>query len=272
MPEGDTIWRTARNLGAALDGRMVTEFDSPVPGVIAAAKKHHLIGSQVLAVDSMGKHLLMRFSSGATLRTHLRMKGSWHLYRRGTPWRKPAYLARVTLGTDGVIAVCFNAPVVEIFATRATAVQPELRRLGPDLLADTFEPGEARARLRSLGEVEIGVALLNQTALAGIGNVYKSEVLFLCGVDPFARVSALDDATLDRLIETARQQLKRNLGPGWRRTTPEYSGAPLWVYGHTGQRCRRCGTSIRSRLQGEQARLTFWCPTCQALRSGNGPS
>jgi endonuclease-8 len=263
MPEGDTIWRTARTLEGVLVGRLVSGFHSAFPAVADSARRLGLVGQRVAAVESNGKHLLVRFSGGATLHTHLRMTGSWHLYRMGAAWRKPARAARVVIQAGEATAVCFSAPVVELLPPGRAAAHPGLRRLGPDLLAPGFAESEARERLRARPEVEVGAALLDQTALAGIGNVYKSEVCFLCGINPFRRVGDLDEAGLARLIETARREMRRNLGPGMRRTRSALSRERLWVYGRAGKPCLRCGTSVQRRLQGEQARATYWCPVCQ---------
>jgi endonuclease VIII len=273
MPEGDTIRRTARTLGAALVGRTVTAFTSPIPQVTGAARRHGVVGSQIAAVEPIGKHLLIRFSVGAVLRTHMRMTGSWHLYRHGSPWRKPARLARAVVEAGGIVAVCFSAPVVELLSDAETHAHPDLRSLGPDLLADDFDEAEALARLRARPEQQIGVALLDQTALAGIGNVYKSEVLFLCNVDPFDRLSRLDDETLLALIRTARREMQRNMTTGVRRTRPDSAPTHFWVYGRAGQPCARCRTPIRLKRQGDQARSTYWCPCCQPdtrLKTGVG--
>jgi endonuclease-8 len=242
---------------------MVTAFSSPLPGVAAAARCLGLVGQTVAAVEPSGKHLLMRFSGGATLHTHLRMTGSWHLYRVGTPWRKPARAARVVLEAVEVTAVCFSAPVVELLPPGRGVETAALQRLGPDLLSPDFDAAEARRRLWGRSKAEIGVALLDQTLFAGIGNVYKSEVCFLCAVNPFVRVGDLDEATLDRLIETARREMRRNLGPGMRRTRSDLSQERLWVYRRSGKACLRCGNTVQRRLQGEQGRSTYWCPVCQ---------
>jgi endonuclease-8 len=265
VPEGDTIFRMARALHAALAGRSVTRFVSPLPAVAAAASRLKVVGQTVAAVDPRGKHLLMRFSRGPVLHTHMRMSGSWHLYRVGSRWRQPEARARAVVEAGEVIAVCFAAPTVELLSAREVAVHPSLAGLGEDLLGDRFDPTRACAGLRARGETEIAVALLDQAALAGIGNVYKSEVLFLCGVNPFARVKTLTDAQLDGLVSTARAQMKRNLGSEMRRTTSELSRETLWVYERAGRPCRRCGAAIGSRRQGEQARWTWWCPRCQPL-------
>jgi endonuclease-8 len=268
MPEGDTIWRTARTLRGVLAGRTVSRFSSPVPEVAAAGRRLGLAGQTVAAVESNGKHLLIRFSGGATLHTHQRMTGGWHVYRAGSPWRKPARAARVVLETAEVTAVCFSAPIVELLLPGHASSHPALQRLGPDLLSRDFVPAEAKRRLWDRRDQEIGVALLDQTALAGIGNVYKSEVCFLCAVNPFVRVCDLDEATLDRVIETARRAMQRNLGPGMRRTRPALSRERLWVYGRSGKPCLRCGSPVQRRLQGEQARSTYWCPACQPPLAG----
>ena len=263
MPEGDTIWRTARTLRAALAGRTVTGFESSLPEVAARGRAQRLVGRTVEAVESRGKHLLLHFSGGASLHTHLRMTGSWHVYRPATRGRAPAHLARAVVRTDAYVAVCFQAPVVELLTLVELRAHAPLQSLGPDLLAPDFDPALARARLRARDDAEIGDALLDQTALAGIGNVYKSEVLFLCGVNPFRKVADLADEVLDRIVATAGVQMKRNLGGGTRRTTPGLEVQPLWVYEQGGRPCRRCGSAITRRLQGAAARSTYWCPRCQ---------
>lgn len=264
MPEGDTIFRAARTLHAALAGRTVTRFASSLPQVAAAARHHRIEGRTVSAVVARGKHLLVRFEGGPALHTHLRMTGSWHLYRTGTRWRGSAAAARAVVETGDRVAVCFAAPVVEWLTPAQEAEHRPLRSLGPDLLSPRFDPSAARANLRARAPQEIGAALMDQQALAGIGNVYKSETLFLCGVDPFARVEALDDETLDRLVATAVREMKRNVAPaaGMRRTRegPER----VWVYRREDEPCSRCGTPIRMKRQGEAARSTYWCPRCQA--------
>jgi len=263
MPEGDTIWRAAQTLHAALAGHVVTAFSSPIPRVAQAAERHRLVGSDVTRVEARGKHLLMHFSVGAVLRTHQRMTGSWHLYRTGSPWQKPADRARAVVRTAEVVAVCFSAPDVEILASSAAVTQSAIGRLGPDLLAEAFDASEALARLRARGDVEVGVALLDQMALAGIGNVYKSELLFMRGINPFDRVASLDDAALNGLLADAVRQMKRNLTTDRRRTTSGLAPTRFWVYNRARQPCWRCGTPITRRLQGPQARSTYWCPRCQ---------
>jgi endonuclease-8 len=264
MPEGDTIAQSARTLAGVLVGRTVSGFQSVVTGVEARAATLGVVGSQVTAVESRGKHLLIHVSGGAVLRTHMRMTGAWHLYRVGSRWQKPEYLARVVLEAGDVLAVCFSAPEVELLSTREAATNAGLERLGPDLLAADFDEAEALARLRAAGQQQIADALLDQSIVAGIGNVYKSEILFIERVSPFASVASLDDATLQRLLLTAQRQLRRNVGSDQRRTTAGRQRSALWAYDRAGRPCARCGTPIRRVLQGQHARSTYWCPVCQA--------
>jgi endonuclease VIII len=260
MPEGDTIWRSARVLGAALAGKTVVAFDSDLPAVAAAARRHGVVGQGIEGVEARGKHLLVRFARGVVLHTHQGMRGSWHLYRRSTAWQKGSSRPRAVIETDDAVAVCWLSPVVELLSASEAAAHPALSRLGPDLLGPGFDPAAARRRLRERGSLAIGVALMDQTALAGVGNVYKSEILFLCRVSPLARVRDLDDATLDRLVSKAGELLRGNLGAGPRRTT---SPLRLWVYRRAGQPCRRCGTAIERSVEGDPPRSTYSCPACQ---------
>ncbi len=263
MPEGDTIWRTARTLEAALAGKEVLAFDSPLPAVTAASRRLAIVGSTVARVEAQGKHLLVRFDSGVVLHTHLGMKGSWSLRRPEAGSARRVARPRVVLEVDGAVAACHRAPVVEVLSSRAARAHPALSRLGPDLLRSDFDPSGARERMRVRNHVEVGVALLDQTNLAGIGNVYKSEALFSAGVSPFTLVRDLDDHALERLITIARDLMRRNLGSGERRTTPGLAPGRLWVYRRTGRPCRRCGVAVRRVSQGEQARSTYFCPRCQ---------
>jgi endonuclease-8 len=272
MPEGDTLFRTAAGLRPYLVGRAVTQATVREPGAGAGAKVDRVVGSEVTAVEAMGKNLLLRFANGLELRTHLGMHGSWHRYRPGERWRRPAARARLVIEVEGSVAVCFDAPTVELFEQRAEPLHPALAALGPDLLADGFDAAEAVRRLRDPARraIPIGEALLDQRALAGIGNVYKSEVLFIERVSPFVAGAALDDGALERVIATARRLLLANAvaprGGAERVTTggSRHADGPLWVYGRTGRPCRRCGTPIRSTFQGaDLPRRTYWCPRCQ---------
>jgi endonuclease-8 len=261
MPEGDTLWRAARALQATLAGQVVTGFRARDPAVAAASRRLRVVGDTVAGAEAQGKHLLVRFARGALLHTHLGMTGSWHLYRPGSRWQRGEQEARVVLQTAQAVAVCFAAPTVELLAPGAA--HPRLRALGPDVVAPVFQASAGVARLRARPGLEIADALLDQTALSGIGNIFKSETLFLCGVDPFAPVALLDDPALVRLVRTAERLMKRSAAPGPRRTTPAGPGPRLWVYRRAGRPCRRCGTVLLMRRHGLWVRSTYWCPRCQ---------
>lgn len=266
MPEGDTILRTATRMHAALAGRTVTAFRSRLPALAMAARRQNVPGSVVTAVEARGKHLLLRFSSGAALHTHLGMTGSWHLYRAGSRWRKPEAMARVVVQAGDVLAVCFVPVVIELLPPRDEAAHPSLTRLGPDVLAPARDAAPAVAGLRARGRDAIGAALLDQTALSGVGNIFKSESLFLAGVNPFAPVSALDDATLTRVVRAAMREMHRSVRDGAGETDGRSRGR-YWVYRRSGRPCRRCGTTIAMQGQGPMRRSTYWCPRCQASSS-----
>lgn len=268
MPEGDTILRAARTLSRAIAGK---ELDRLAVGSVRDRGPLREIelrpGTRIDAVEARGKHLLLSLSDGRTLHSHMGMTGSWHLYRPGEPWRVRGRAARAVLETDDAVAVCFTPQTLELLETPAEDAE-RLRRLGPDLSSDDPDVEEAVRRARTLrpGETEIGVALLDQRISAGIGNVYKSETLAARGVDPFAATGTLTDDELRELFETASALLRRNAATLMRSTVP----GGLAVYGRAGRPCRRCGTAIRSRRQGEHARTTYWCPSCQPARVPTG--
>ncbi|MEA2609078.1 MAG: endonuclease, partial [Chloroflexota bacterium] len=230
-------------------------------------------GHEITAVESMGKNLLIRFDNGLEIRTHLRMNGSWHRYRPGETWRRPPARARLVIEVPGAVAVCFDAPVVELFEQRVEALHPSLGKLGPDLLSPAFDAAEALRRLRDPARAKMPVAeaLLDQRALAGIGNIYKSEVLWIERASPFAAVADLDDADLARLVDTARRLLLANVdrsrGPERVTTQGDRAAAgALYVYGRAGRPCRRCRTPIaRARQGADLPRMTYWCPACQRV-------
>ena len=253
MPEGDTLVRVAAGLRTHLLGRTVTAASARAPGPQAV----RLVGATVTAVEAAGKNLVVRFDNGLELRTHLRMRGSWHRYRPGEPWRRPASRARLVLEVPGSVVVCFDAPVVELFEARAEPLHPALSRLGPDLLRDPFDAPEALRRLRDPGRAALAVAeaLLDQRALAGIGNEVKNEVLWEAAQSPWTPVGDVDDARLDDLVERARAMLRTGAATGRR---------PRRVYRRARRPCPRCGTPIRVAHQGTTLpRLTFWCAVCQ---------
>jgi endonuclease VIII len=280
MPEGDSIFRAARALDRALAGRTVTRFESVFPQLTRVDVDAPLRGRTIERVTSRGKHLLIWFSGDLVLRTHMRMNGSWHIYRPGERWRRPGHDMRIVIGTDAFDAIAFTVPIAE-FNTLA-ALERELADVGPDPLDDRFDPAEAMRRLRERGDMEVADALLDQRAIAGVGNVYKSEVLFVGGVNPFARVADLPDATLDKLVALTVKFMRANVidgttaaivtYTGFRRTTGRADpSARLWVYGRGGQPCRRCGSPIQRAKQGPHARSTYWCAKCQPAGKPGSP-
>jgi endonuclease VIII len=272
MPEGDTVFRAAQTLHKFMAGRVVTRFESVYPALTRVAEDHPVVGRTIESVSARGKHLLMSFSGDLVLRTHLRMNGSWHIYPAGARWHRPARDMRVLVATADACAVGFNIPIAELLTGRDVERQPQLRALGPDLLATEFDRDEALRRIAARSSDPIGDVLLDQRVVAGIGNVFKSEILFLAGIDPFAPVCTLAPADLERIVDISRQQLTTNVmgrsqtlsrATGRRTTRSLDPNEKLWVYSRGGRPCRRCGTLIQSRKTGTDARLTYWCPTCQ---------
>ncbi len=274
MPEGDTIFRAARTLKAALAGKTVTRFETVLPYLARVHDDTPITGRIVEDVVSHGKWMQMCFSGDLILLTHMLMSGSWHIYRPGEKWQRRHEDMRIVVGTESIEAVAFNVPVAEFHTKKSLSRQPGFNRLGSDVLAGEFSEEEGVAQLRSRPDLEVGNALLNQSLLAGIGNVFKSEVAFACGVNPFRKVESLNEDELLRLVRIARKFLKANVRQnskdgivtytGFRRTTGRANPADrLWVYGRGGQPCRKCGTTVRMQKQGEGARVTFWCPDCQ---------
>ena len=274
MPEGDTIFRAARTLERALAGQRVTRFATMLPQLSRVDQDAPLAGRVVESVAARGKWLLMRFSGDLILLTHMLMNGSWHIYRPGERWQRARGDMRIVVETAQMVAVCFNVQVAEFHTAESLARHAGYSRLGPDVLATEFDEATAVANLRERPRMEIADALLTQSVLAGIGNVYKSELCFACGVSPFRTVAEISDDTLSCLVRTARKFLKANVAngttagivtyTGFRRTTGRADqAARLWVYARAGQPCRKCGTPIAQRKQGPGARVTFWCPTCQ---------
>jgi endonuclease-8 len=246
MPEGDTIWRTAAALRRRLDGHTVTRARP-------ANTLGRLGGHRITAVDPVGKHLFIRFDNGLSLHTHMRMHGAWHVYAPGERWRKPEHLARAVLETDDTVAVCFLAPIVELVRDDSNSVG----HLGPDVLSPDFDPAAVVQRARASRYETLGEVLLDQRVCAGVGNIHKCNSLWQLGLDPWRRVTDTDDETLRTLISTARDRIRRSA------VAKGFAPAPA-VHGRGGRPCPRCGTTITVRAQGEQGRLTYWCPRCQS--------
>jgi endonuclease-8 len=279
VPEGDTIHRTATTLRRVLGGRILTTCESDS----AAILEWQLVGRRVARVEARGKHLLIHCDAvpdavldpgrlAVTIHSHMGMTGSWHVYRSGEAWKRSRGQARLVLGTHDWVAPCFAPERLEPLGPRGLLRHPMLRELGPDLLDPEVDLDEALARLLQLGELEVGDAILRQSAVAGLGNVYKSELLFLERIDPFARVATLAPERLLALLERARELLRINVesrgdvitveSAGGRRTRFEGRGG-TWVYERSGRVCRECGTVIRMRRQGPLARSTYYCSRCQ---------
>jgi endonuclease-8 len=264
VPEGDTVWRTALHLDQALSGSVLVSSDFRVPAYATL----DLSGRAVMETLARGKHLLTRIGEGdeaVTLHTHLKMEGSWHLYRGGSPWRRPAHQARVVLRTADWTAVGFSLGIVEVLG-RAEEDQV-VGHLGPDLLGPDWDLDEAVRRVRSDPDRAVGEAILDQRNLAGIGNMYKSELCFLLGLDPRRPVGDVPDVAA--LVRKAKRLLEANKMRTAQTTTGDTRrGSQLWVYRRGGQPCRRCGTPVEVGMQGPQTqeRATYWCPRCQPAR------
>ncbi len=287
MPEGDTIYRAARALGKALTGKAVTGFDTNLAPIARVNDDSPLVGRVVEKVESRGKWCLVWFSGDLILVTHMLMSGSWHIYRTGEKWWMGRSRMRVAVAVEGWQAVAFNVPIVEFHTARSLERSSQVPKLGPDLLADEFTVEGGIARLEAYGaehpEAEIGVVLLNQRVLAGLGNVYKSEVPFAAGVNPFRAMSTITAREREIMVDKSQQWLKANVLDGSGDGIVTYSGNRrtthsmrredrLWVYGRQGQECRRCGATVMMRKQGEQARSTYWCPSCQPWVPSEGQS
>ncbi len=266
MPEGDTIYRAARTLHAALAGRPVTRFETVLAQLARVDDEQPLAGRTIERVAAAGKNLIIDFSGGLHLHTHMRMHGTWHLYRPGEKWQKRRSEMRIVIESDTWIAVAFNVPIAEFHDARSLARQEDLRRIGPDLLAETFDADEAMRRIRERAASEIADVLLNQRVVAGMGNEYKSEVLFVAHMNPFTLVRDLTDEQLVTLLRHARKLMLANVHKRSQGRVTTFSLDPRqqkYVYGRGGKPCRRCGTPVAYAKQGSDARGTYWCPRCQ---------
>lgn len=274
MPEGDTIFRSARALHQALAGHNVTLFETAYAPLASVNDQSPVAGRTVEQVESRGKWLLIHFSGDLILATHMLMSGSWHIYRVGERWKRARSHMRIVLGTPDFVAVAFDVPVARFHTVRTLERFAGVAELGPDVLGQSFAADKAAARLLQYGGEEVGNVLLDQRVMAGIGNVFKSEICFACGVHPFRKIASLHAQEIECLVGTARRFLAANVADGagdgivtytgGRRTTGSSNpAARLWVYRRAGSECRRCGTKILMRRQGPGARSTYWCPDCQ---------
>lgn len=264
MPEGDTVWLTAHRLDRALTGRVLTVGELRIPQLATT----DLTGETVVAVVARGKHLLTRLASGYSLHSHLRMDGSWFVTRAGQrPHRHPEHLIRARLGNSEWLATGYRVHDLRLLRTQAE--DEVVGHLGPDLLGEDWELDRAVANLRAAPDRAIGEALLDQRNLAGIGNLYKCEALFLERIDPWTPAGSVRD--LPRLLSTTQRLLRVNRDHPAQSTTGRVGrGQQHWVYGRRGEPCLRCRTPIRSAEQGEppRTRATYWCPRCQ-LQAGS---
>ena len=277
MPEGDTIFRTARTLHRALAGKPITGFRSAYPLLTRFHDDTPLTGRTVEQVESRGKWLLIHFSGGATLVTHMLMSGSWHIYKPGERWQRPASSARIVLESPDYHAIAFDVPVAEMHTPQSLARDRRIPAPTGDLLSADFDADAILARILAEPGEELGNILLRQHILAGVGNVFKSEVCFAAGLNPFRKIATLTREEIAGVLAIARRQLAANVledssnvivtyrGIGRRTTRQSNPSANLWVYSRQDQPCRKCGEPIQARKQGPDARFTFWCPRCQPL-------
>ncbi len=260
MPEGDTIYKLAAALRPELEGQRVEALVLRGAPPLAPPRR-------IAAVEARGKHLLIRFDDGRVLRSHLGMHGDWHRYAKGELWRKPQRQASIRLETEQAVYVCFNAREWQWLQAGGIDERTLDTRLRHDLLAGSFDVDAAVERARQLLEPETPLVdvLLDQRVAAGIGNVYKSELLFLERRDPLQPLLHTGDDVLRRMLLRGRQLLQANLGGGPRITRDNTDGGGrLWVYGRSGKACFECGANIRSAKSGKHLRATFWCPNCQS--------
>jgi endonuclease-8 len=281
MPEGDTIFRTARALGRALIGKPIIGFRSTYPMLTRFDDDTPLAGQCVERVESHGKWLLIHFSGGGTLATHMLMSGSWHIYRPDERWQQPHVNMRIVIENSEYIAVGFRVPVAEMHTALSLSRHSRIPSPAMDVLNPEFDTAAVARRIVEHGSEEIGDVLLHQEVMAGVGNVFKSEICFVTGINPFRRTASLEESDVAALISAAQRLVKANVledssdsivtyGGRKRRTTHESDpGESLWVYGRKGEPCRRCGELIRRRIQGPDARVTFWCGRCQRMPDGS---
>ena len=288
MPEGDTIHNAALRVGGALVGKEIREIETPQARHRMDRWPERLAGRAVRAVEARGKHLLVRFEGDLTLHSHLRMGGKWGVYERGRRWTRSAGRAWLVIRTDDHEVVQFDGPVLELMTDSRVRFDRRLAGLGTDIVADDFDEDSFLARLREDDQTRaIGDALLDQRNVAGIGNIWKSEGCFLAGVDPWRRTSDVTDDEALAIVRAARPLMResarrggpiityrgergatgagsRGAAPSARRPDDQDRRGGTWVYDRDGLPCRRCGTTILARGQGDDNRTTYWCPGCQA--------
>lgn len=258
MPEGDTIHRVATNLRKVLAGQRVTVASHRRELDVTAVNE-----CTIDAIESRGKHLIIHFDNDSVLHSHLGMTGSWHIYRIGGPWQKPKHQAAAVFETHHWTVVCFTPKLIELVTTRQLARNKYLQKLGPDILGPPISDEVFLGRIRTQNVVAIGEAIMNQMVICGIGNIYKSETLFLESVSPQTRVKDLSDEQLCGIRDRAVLLMTRNLNNERRKTRFNTEAGKLWVYGRKNEDCLQCGNAIKMLRQGDTARSTYYCCSCQ---------
>lgn len=259
MPEGDTIHQAATNLRKVLENNRI----KAVTGRPEVRNRERLVETRAIGVEARGKHLIIHFDNEHALHSHMGMTGSWHLYPLQHRWQKPRSQAAIVLTTASWDVVCFSPKQLQILTERKLASDPWLQRLGPDILGPPIDNKTLLNRFRTQNVLPIGEAVMNQTVVSGIGNVYKSEILFLEQIHPQTRVAELTDQQLLKLRDQAVFLMQRNLNNTPRQTRFRGDRQKLWVYGRSGEECLKCGSTIQIIRQGNLARSTYLCPQCQ---------
>ncbi len=260
MPEGDTIHRIARTLRPLVCGAELTSFEAKHVEVPA------LTGARIESIEARGKNLVIQFSTGVALCTHLRMHGSWHAYPHGAKWKRPRDRAVVVFTTADWQCVCFDAPVVEVIRTKDLVTHRRLRQLGEDPLSPTFDAQKAAQDLARDPDAPIGVAVMTQSTISGIGNVYKSELLFRLQINPFVPMGSLSLEMRQKLVRETQHWMRHNMSTRSRTLTgSNVAGKRFFVYLREGEPCRVCKSKVQMRRQGEDARSTYYCPRCQNI-------
>jgi endonuclease-8 len=265
MPEGDTIHYAANRIRPILEDRIPDRIETPSPRSPGAGWPKRLAGRRIRSVDAHGKHLFLRFAGAPetdepplTIHSHLRMTGSWAVYEAGRPWRKSRRRAWLMIEAGPHQVVQFDGPVLELVTDSRTRFDQRLAGLGPDVLGPDFDERRFLGRLREDDPTRpIGDALLDQRTVAGIGNVWKAESCFAAAIDPWRPVGRTTDDEARQIVALARERMARSARDG-------HMARPRAVYGRRGEACQRCGTTIRAAGQGDENRIIYWCPGCQA--------
>lgn len=264
MPEGDTIYRAATRLRPILEQQPIERAQSSLAGIDASS----LVGHITERVEARGKHLLFHLDDGRVLHSHMGMTGSWHIYRPGEAWLKPAHRASIELACPRHVVVCFTPKTLELLSPAGLRRHPYLHKLGPDLLGGPWRDEEVIRRFRTHDRTSIGEAIMNQTIVCGVGNVYKSEVLFLLRHHPLTPVGSLRDEQILEIVTTSRDLMQQNLSGYPRTTRHSLDGRRKWLYGRSGEPCFKCGTAVEMIRQGDLGRSTYFCPQCQPQMPG----